>query len=306
MNNNEIEWVALDWGTTHFRAWALGRNGEILDQVKSDQGMGNLTPDQFEQVFISQIGVWLEGRKSPLSAFACGMVGAKQGWTEAAYISTPCPPPQNEQLVKAPLADPRVDVYIVPGLSQQKPADVMRGEETQIAGFLASLPSFDGVVCLPGTHSKWASVSNGMVKHFTTFMTGELFGLLAKNSVLRHSVNTKAWDKSAFIAGIKLAMDSPESVAQELFAIRPQSMLHGMSAEQARSRLSGLLIGAELRATEHLWSSHDVALIGDPKLCEHYAQALQYFNCHPTIADGDMMTLGGLHATAQAALKKAS
>ncbi|MGJ8526946.1 2-dehydro-3-deoxygalactonokinase [Maritalea sp.] len=304
--NNKIEWIALDWGTTHFRAWAMGPGGQILDHVKSDQGMGSLKQDQFEPVFIQQIEPWLAGRTNPLIAFACGMVGAKQGWIEAAYLSTPCTPPRNQQLVEAPTADPRVQVLIVPGLSQDKPADVMRGEETQIAGFLASMPTFSGVVCLPGTHSKWATVENGTVKHFTTFMTGELFGLLSKNSVLRHSVGGRGWDSSAFIGGVKLSMETPEQMGQELFAIRPQSMLHDLPANEARARLSGLLIGMELRATEHLWSSNDVCIIGDPKLAEHYNRALGFYNCQPTIADGDMMTLGGLHAVAVSALEQAS
>jgi len=304
--NNKIEWIALDWGTTHFRSWAMGAGGKVLDQVKSDQGMGNLTPEQFEPIFLSHVEPWLAGRTHPLSAFACGMVGAKQGWIEAAYIATPCTPPRNEQLVKAPISDPRVQVFIVPGLSQFKPADVMRGEETQIAGFLASMPNFDGVACLPGTHSKWVTISKGVVKHFTTFMTGEMFGLLSKKSVLRHSVTGRGWDNAAFIGGVKLSMDTPELTAQELFSIRPQSMLHGLPANEARARLSGLLIGAELRATEHLWSSRDVCIIGDPKLSEHYNKALEFYNCHATIADGDMMTLGGLHATAVSVLEQAS
>lgn len=304
--NNKIEWIALDWGTTHFRAWAMGAGGQVLDQVKSDQGMGKLEQSEFESVFLQHVEKWLVGRNSPLSAFACGMVGAKQGWIEAKYIETPCAPPRNEQLVQAPLTDPRIQVFIVPGLSQHKPADVMRGEETQIAGFLASLPTFDGVACMPGTHSKWVTISNGVVKHFTTFMTGEMFGLLAKKSVLRHSVGGRGWDNAAFIGGVKLAMDTPELVAQELFSIRPQTMLHGLPANEARSRLSGLLIGSELRATEHLWSSRDVCIIGDPKLSEYYNKALEFYNCQATIADGDMMTLGGLHAVALSAMEQAS
>ena len=304
--NNKIEWIALDWGTTHFRAWAMGAGGEILDQVKSAQGMGNLSQQQFEPIFLQHVEPWLAGRSHPVSAFGCGMVGAKQGWIEASYISTPCTPPRNEQLVLAPIADPRVQVFIVPGLSQQKPADVMRGEETQIAGFLASMPEFDGIACLPGTHSKWATISNGVIENFTTFMTGEIFGLLAKQSVLRHSVGGNGWDNSAFIGGVKFAMDAPELVTQELFAIRPQSMLHDLPANEAKARLSGLLIGAELRATKDLWSSSNVCIIGDVKLAEHYNAALANYNCHATIADGDMMTLGGLHAVARSAMEQAS
>ena len=31
---------------------------------------------------------------------------------------------------------------------QASPSDVMRGEETQIAGYLSKKPNFDGVICL--------------------------------------------------------------------------------------------------------------------------------------------------------------
>jgi 2-dehydro-3-deoxygalactonokinase len=84
--------------------------------------------------------------------------------------------------------DPRLRVSILPGLKQAVPPDVMRGEETQIAGFLAAAPGFDGVLCLPGTHAKWVQISAEEVVSFRTFMTGELFDLLSTQSVLRHSI----------------------------------------------------------------------------------------------------------------------
>ena len=306
MNNNHIAWIALDWGTTHFRAWALARTGEILDQVKSSKGMGGLNPDQFEPTLLNEIGKWLDGRTSPVQAFACGMIGARQGWVEAKYIFTPSQPPANQNLVKAPTTDGRIEVFIVPGMAQKTPADVMRGEETQMAGFLDNMPHFDGVICLPGTHSKWARVENGIVQNFVTFMTGELFGLLSKQSVLRHSVESDEWDTQSFLSGVKVAMQSPETVSQELFAIRPQSLLHAVPASVSKARLSGLLIGAELRATKELWTNNHLSLIGDTKLCDHYNIALEHFGCHATIAEGDMMTLAGLHAVASQVMEQAS
>jgi phosphonate metabolism protein PhnN/1,5-bisphosphokinase (PRPP-forming) len=94
----------------------------------------------------------------------------------------------------------RLSVHVAPGLRQGKPADVMRGEETQIAGFLALNPNWDGVICLPGTHSKWVHISAGEVVSFQTFLTGEMFALLSQASVLRHGMQGDGWDDAAFDA----------------------------------------------------------------------------------------------------------
>ena len=104
----------------------------------------------------------------------------------------PCPPAP-AAFARAPTADPRLVVRILPGLSQDDPPDVMRGEETQIAGLLAREPDFDGIACLPGTHTKWAHVSAGEVVSFASYMTGELFGLLAATSVLRKTLAEDGW-----------------------------------------------------------------------------------------------------------------
>ena len=91
------------------------------------------------------------------------------------------------------MADPRLTVPVIGGPAPDKPADVMRGEETQIAGFFFENQGFDGVLCLPGTHSKWVQISAGEIVSFRTFMTGEIFALLADRSVLRHTLDQE-WD----------------------------------------------------------------------------------------------------------------
>ena len=150
------DWIAIDWGTTNLRAWAMGAGG-VLAEASSDEGMGRLTRDGFEPALLRLIGPWLSGPAMPV--LACGMVGSRQGWVEAPYRAVPCPPLARGALVAVPTEDPRIAVQIAPGLKQAKPADVMRGEETQIAGALMLYPGFDGAICLPGTHSKWTQIS---------------------------------------------------------------------------------------------------------------------------------------------------
>jgi 2-dehydro-3-deoxygalactonokinase len=232
---------------------------------------------------------------------ACGMVGARQGWIEAPYAAVPCAPLAAPP-VEAPVRDPRLAVRIVPGLSQADPPDVMRGEETQIAGWLAGRPKFDGVLCLPGTHTKWVHVSAGEVVSFQTAITGELRALLTRHSVLRHSLGSgngaeaaePAPDPAAFEQAVTDALSRPERLATRLFALRAEGLLAGLDAATARARLTGLLIGTELAATKPYWLGRPVAVIGAKAVVEAYAGALALQGVAPERADGAAMTLAGL------------
>lgn len=284
-------WIAVDWGTTHLRTWHMNSEGDMLSNRCSDQGMNSLQPEQFEAALLSLISPWLSDDHTT-QVLACGMVGSRQGWLEASYNSTPCAP--ISQLTQVPVTDTRIDVYICPGVKQLAPADVMRGEETQIAGLLANDSNFTGAVCLPGTHSKWAQISDGKISSFQTFLTGELYALLAEKSVLRHSVACNEWDDQAFELTILECITRPDRVTAELFSIRAQTLISDLSAGAANARLSGLLIGIELTGAKAFTHKGGIALVGDDKLCQLYAKALKILGAKATIHSSEQMTLKGL------------
>ena len=286
----DITWIAVDWGTSNLRAWAMGAVGPLA-QATSDDGMGKLTPDQFEPALLRLIGPWLTAPKTPV--LACGMVGARQGWAEAKYRATPCTPIDAAGILHVPTHDPRLTFHIAPGLSQGRPADVMRGEETQVAGVLALHPGFDGVICHPGTHSKWVHVSAGEVVSFQTFMTGEMFALLSTQSVLRHGMG-QDWDDAAFDAGVADALQSPDKFAARLFSLRAEFLLHGLTPAQARARLSGLMIGIELAGAKPYWLGQRIILVGAPALAANYTRALTAQGLAPETLDATACTLAGL------------
>ena len=290
-NNGTIglEWIAVDWGTSNLRAWAMGPEG-VLAEAVSDDGMGGLAREAFEPALRRLIAPWLAA--GPVPVVACGMVGARQGWFEAPYRAVPCPPVAAGENVVVPGAG--LAVQIVPGLMQAKPADVMRGEETQIAGALALHPGFDGVFCLPGTHSKWAQISAGEVVSFQTYMTGEMFALLSKQSVLRHGMTGGGWDEAAFDQGVEEGMQRPERLAGLLFRLRAEGLVAGLAADAARARLSGLLIGCELTAARPYWLGVRVMLIGEAGLCGLYARALARQGLTATRLEARDCTIAGL------------
>ena len=149
MKPDDIQRIAVDWGTTNLRCWAVSKDGTPIDHAESDRGMAAIVSGDgdFESALLDLIQPWLK-EDQPTPVIACGMVGARQGWIEVPYAETPCSP--NTGLTKAPTKHPQINVSILAGVSQADPADVMRGEETQIAGLLAINPDFEGLVFAAG------------------------------------------------------------------------------------------------------------------------------------------------------------
>ncbi len=297
-----VDWIAVDWGTTNLRVWAMGTDG-VLAEASSDDGMSRLSRDGYEPALLRLIEPWLGSRVTPV--VACGMVGSRQGWHEAPYRTAPCLPMDRGGLVSVPVRDPRITFHIAPGLKQEKPADVMRGEETQIAGALALYPGFDGAFCLPGTHSKWVQISAGEVVSFQTYMTGEIFALMSQSSVLRHGMTGDGWDDAAFDQGVDEGLSRPERIAALLFRLRAEGLIAGLTPQAARARLSGLLIGTELAAAKPYWLGTEVMLVGSATLCGLYARALAKQGLKATTLAAKDCTIAGL-AIAAGVMTKAA
>lgn len=290
-----LDWVAADWGTSHLRLWLIDGDGVVIRRLDSDRGMASLGAADYEPVLRQLIGDDLPADR-PLPVICCGMAGARQGWAEAPYLAVPAAPPGFGDALRVATRDPRLRVYILPGMKQLAPADVMRGEETQITGFLTTEADFDGVLCLPGTHCKWAHVGAGEVVSFCTFMTGEIFALLGTRSVLRHSVGTEGWDDGAFAAAVADAMSRPAAVAAGLFSLRAETLLAGLAPESARARLSGMLIGMELAAARPYWLGRDVVIVGESGIAAAYGAALAGQGAAVRAVRAEAMTLAGLSA----------
>jgi 2-dehydro-3-deoxygalactonokinase len=290
-----VDWIAVDWGTSNLRAWAIGYDGSITHEASSASGMARLAREEFEPALLALIGGWLPAGRKTL-VVACGMVGARQGWIEVPYNEAPCPPASAQSARSPQTGDARLDVRIIAGVMQREPADVMRGEETQIAGLLQQAPGFDGVICMPGTHTKWVRVKDGKIAAFKSCMTGEVFGLLAAQSVLRFSVGGDGWDDGEYEAAVCSALAQPEGLAGALFSIRASSLIAGLSQAAANARLSGLMIGTELAATHAYWSNGAVAMIDNGRQAALYAAALKIAGAAATPLPAQDVTLAGLRA----------
>ena len=286
--------IAIDWGTSSLRGACFDVHGQPLDQRQFARGILTVPAGEFPAVFDASFGDWLQQDPDALCLLS-GMVGSRQGWQEAAYC--PCPAGFAELGARLLWLQPG-RLAIVPGLSVQQhdglpfaQHDVMRGEEIQIFGALALLGLQDATVVLPGTHSKWAQVSQGRVSGFRSFMTGEVYALLAQHSIFSRTLPADApWHEATFQAAVRLAQNTP-SVLSSIFGTRTLALFDTLPAEHHPDFLSGLLIGEELRAMLSQ-RTDPLLLVGSASLTARYQSALQALRLSATTL-GDEATWAG-------------
>ena len=284
-----MRFIAVDWGTSSLRGALLGVQGAVLEEKSAPLGILNVPGGDFAAVFKSQFSEWM--RPAGSLCLMSGMVGSRQGWQEAPYASCPA---ELSGLARQLHWIEHDRIAIVPGLSVDRDGvpDVMRGEEVQIFGAIRLTGIANGLFVLPGTHNKWATVRDGKVTGFRTYMTGEFYGLLSQHSILARTTEADApLDETMFLQGVTRAGDG-QGLLHNAFGARALALFGRVSPPQSASYLSGLLIGEELR-TQPL--TQEVVLIGAPALTARYALALE-------AAGVKMRTLGaeatwaGLHA----------
>jgi 2-dehydro-3-deoxygalactonokinase len=265
---SEPVFIGIDWGTSSFRAYLADAGGRALETLPDGEGALSLAPGAHEAYLGERLANWPR-----LPIFACGMVGARQGWREAAYVACPAGLPE---IAAASVTIPTAfgEVRIAPGMRALDAAgapDVMRGEETQILGALAA-GCGDGIYVLPGTHSKWARVEGGRIVGFETFMTGEVFAVLRGHSVLGRMMAPERQGEG-FARGVDAArgLTRPGDLLHAMFAARTFGLFETLPADQLGEYLSGLLIGAEVTAGAR--GASRATAIGSAGLCARYAEA---------------------------------
>ncbi|TFW16341.1 2-dehydro-3-deoxygalactonokinase [Duganella callida] len=277
--------LGVDWGTSNRRAYLVDQHGACLAEHDDDQGMLAVGGrDRFGASLAGVLDAMQLGAGVPV--ILSGMVGSASGWQEVPYLDAAVP---LEQLPRhlASVADPAWAgrARIVPGYCYrgEAGADVMRGEETQLLGAVA-LGHRDGWLVLPGTHSKWVLLRDGVIQSFATFMTGELFAMLSAGGTLSAMMSGDSKQAEGFAAGLKQAARH-EPLSNTLFRVRAGVVSKSAPAEQAAATVSGLLIGAEFAAAARAAEGQGIAVIGSPALAARYAVAAGYFGLKCEVLD---------------------
>ena len=272
--------IAIDWGSSSFRAYLMSPDGDVLDEIVSGDGIGSVAAGAYPATLTRLVGRWLDAHPS-LPVIASGMVGSRHGWREAAYVKCPAGPRD----VASHLAEVEADgrrVALAPGLAYVDDAglpDVMRGEEAEIFGIADSGAR---LIVLPGSHSKWARVEGGRVVAFKTFVTGELFAALRDHTVLGAFARAapagapgKAFALGVERGAVAVAGNGKSGLLGLMFGARALPLMGKLDPDDSGEYLSGLLIGAEIGEGRRLHPGEEPHVAGAEALVGRYIAAFE-------------------------------
>ena len=296
--------IAIDWGISSFRAFLLGKDGQILERHTAEMGIMKVTDNDFPGFFNRLLDDWLSTHiEAPI--LMSGMIGSEQGWSLAPHIKLPASLKDlAAKLHPVKISNKRTG-YIVPGLTTAGPTgvhDIIRGEETQIMGaFKEKIPA-ECVLCLPGTHSKWVTLTDGIVTDFNTSLTGEALDVLTNYSILGRLIEKKDTDSSkSFIQGLLRSRDAG-GLLHHLFGVRSQGFYQKIDKHELKAYLAGILIGHEITGMKEIHSNlKSITIVGGKKISKVYEKAFDFFSIDSQLVDGEMAAVQGHLRIVQAA-----
>ena len=298
VDRGTIRFIAVDWGSKNFRAYAIDEHGEIRQRAKAHQGIQRCKDDSYAQILRRLLGKWFN--KYPnVPVLMSGMIGDTDGWQEVDCVEAPASIDDVAETVEK-IINHRFerDIYIVPGVrlvDKNGEGEMIRGEEIQAFGMMQQFPGRSRyIICLPGSLTKWIEVVDGRIVDFHTFMTGEIYSFLTRQSALATSVEGVFHSPEATAKGIAVSQNSSRWL-HDLYQVRALCAAHDIAPVEMSSYLSGLLIGSELKAAKELFPGlTEIFLAAAPWLMDVYQQAAEVYGLTVNSTKGEQITASGL------------
>ena len=275
----------IDWGTTNFRAYKFNLiKNKVENKIENNKGILNINnTKQYVSIILKVLKKFGLSKKTYI--LMAGMVGSKKGLYEVPYLEIPI----NLKNISTKIILKKIlniNLRIIPGLvfKENNFFDVLRGEETLVIGAINKLNiKKKCYICCPGTHSKWITIKKNKFIKFSSFMSGELYSVISKWTILSQSLpkiskNSKSFSKKYFIKGLNLIKKN-YPLLSTLFKIRTMDLFNQTNAVERDSFLSALLIGLEIN---HISKNKDlkrssVILISSGPLTKLYSISLNYY-----------------------------
>lgn len=311
--------IAIDWGSTSFRAYHFSADGQLLEKRQADCGIGQVSGQSdasrhawFERILFEHCADWLDQQSiTPVAPILLsGMITSRNGWVETPYLSCPVKlHALTDNAVHKTVRD--TTLMFLPGVAigagddqnstDVMRADVMRGEELQLIGATGSSTDTEksaGLYVLPGTHSKWVDYNAGCLQSFHTAPTGELFATLMQHTLIGALSDKGEWDAAVFRKSVEQGYHSTQFLSG-LFGARAGVLLEKIRPQAVSAYLSGLLIGREIReginmviVSGEAVVDTAITIIGEPILCRRYTDALSTLGFTSQIPENDMAADG--------------
>ena len=287
-----------DWGNSSGRLHLCGLDGHIIESVKVT---GAKDTSAHEAIFLMATATW-RSKFDIKTALICGAIGSNIGWQETGY--TPLPANHADMLSKAKSFEIEdIEITLLGGVNIEHNVinlpDTLRGEETQAFGWLALTGLTEGLLCMPGTHTKWVSIKAGNITQLNTGLSGELFEIISHHSMLTRGAELFDAPNEVFEKGVKVTLrENPPALIQTLMSVRNKQLFGQMEARMSNSYLAGLIIGEDVRESVNAFNVNTVHIIGSSVTASHYERALGMNGVNTIRHDDQACILAGLRLIA--------
>ena len=293
--------ICGNWGGTSLRAYCIDKSGKLCADIRRGDGINKLSLDQQKQHWLEITKGWPD-----YPHLICGSAGSNLGWLHTDYVGLPATAKTIAGNIKWQIIKGH-RIGIIPGIKATNPLgepDTMRSEETELIGFMAEREAAETrIVCLPGTHNKWAQVSGGALTQFFTTLTGEAFHALNNGTVVTRGAVAPTLGV-AFDAGVQLGLLPKGTFLQKLYSVRARQIDETLAAADSASFLSGLIIGTDILGAKHNLREAlgaGVTIIGGQTLSASFARALAIANIEYDLLESDRACIAGFVEIAQEA-----
>ena len=292
--------LSCDWGTSSFRLKLVDIHlHQVVAEMRSAEGIAvvynkwksveQLPGSNRLHFYFGELQKHIEALShktfQPLTGatvIISGMASSSIGIKELPYATMPFSLSGNDAILEIIESDRKFpfSVLLVSGIRNRN--DVVRGEETQMIGLSLLSPEIgkSPLVCiLPGTHAKHIEIRDGKLVDFETCMTGEIFRVISRYSILKDSISGNSGDRplqkeevNAFQLGVVHSGET--NLLNALFSVRTNDLFNLLTKKENFNYLSGLLIGSELNSLKNRDISH-LVLCSEDNLSGVYKLGLQ-------------------------------
>ncbi len=288
--------ILADWGNSSGRLFCVRGTDlepEFLDEVRIS---GAKDTEDCAKEFETATEGWRQ-TYDVKEAWLCGAVTSNIGWTTTTYAPTPT----RIEHIKSKVLDTRSGLacHFLQGTSILKNVqgyfDTVRGEDMQAFGWVALTGLRNGLLCFPGTHTKWMTIKDGAIETISTGVTGETFEVLDRHSILTRGGKNETGSEATFLRGVDVMKSRPRpALTHMLMSVRNLQLSGEMTAGESRDYLSGLLIGENCSTWVEEALDSNIHIIGDGLSADRYENALNHLGCKISRHDGKACVIAGL------------
>ena len=298
MSVTEQTVILADWGNSSGRLFCVKGSGLRPEVLETKRVIGAKDTPNCAAIFEDVAKHWIE-KYGVTEALFCGAVTSNIGWISTEYAKAPA---RVSDVQKTNFTtDYGLPCTFLSGTSIASGPhgyfDTARGEDMQAYGWMALTGLTDGILCAPGTHTKWMTVKDGAITNILTGVTGESYEVLNTHSMLTRGAKKASYESAEFCRGIDAMNRTPRpALTHMLMSVRNLQLSGEIEAAWSADYLSGLLTGEDCVAALEILPAGTINIIGDGLAVNRYARTLSWIGRNTHVHDGQACVIAGLQS----------